>query len=57
LSRENWGPVIQINGIMLAGRDILVWNVKTLIYYNYIFISPPNMTDESAGVEIVGWYK
>jgi Tfp pilus assembly protein PilX len=57
LSRENWGPVIQINGIMLAGRDILIWNVKTLIYYNYVFISPPNMTEESAGVEIVGWYK
>ena len=57
LSRENWGPVIQIDGLLLAGRDILIWNVKTIIYYNYVFIAPPNMTEESGGVEVVSWNK
>jgi cytoskeletal protein CcmA (bactofilin family) len=55
ISRENWGPTIQVNGILLAGRDILIWNVKTHIYYTYVYITPPNMTEESAGVDVVSW--
>ncbi|MGB2598912.1 MAG: hypothetical protein WBB86_08620 [Candidatus Omnitrophota bacterium] len=55
LSRENWGPVIQVNGLILAGRDILIWNVKTYINYTYDYILPPNMTEESAGVDVVSW--
>jgi hypothetical protein len=34
---------IDINGIMLAGRNIDMWNFITLIDYNYIYVSPSDM--------------
>ncbi|RKY42977.1 MAG: hypothetical protein DRP85_01225 [Candidatus Makaraimicrobium thalassicum] len=48
---------IDINGIMLAREDILMWNVITSILYNYIHITPSDMMGENGEdlFELVSW--
>jgi hypothetical protein len=51
------GADIAINGIMMAGRDIYMWNFLTLIDYNYIETHPIDMGEESEGQSfgIISW--
>lgn len=44
---------IDINGIILAGRDITMWNFITLIDYDYVSITP----DIEESFEVVSWNK
>ncbi|MBD3426172.1 MAG: hypothetical protein GF409_02955 [Candidatus Omnitrophica bacterium] len=37
---------IDINGIMMARRDIVMWNFITLIDYTYAYVSPSDMLGE-----------
>jgi cytoskeletal protein CcmA (bactofilin family) len=43
--------VIDVNGIMLAGRNISMWNFITIIDYNYVPISP----DIAENFQVVSW--
>ena len=54
-SPSNWGAEVTVNGIMLAMRDITMWNFRTDINYTHVYILPPDMTDESSGLHIVSW--
>lgn len=38
---------IEINGLMLAGRNITFWDVATIINYNYVPVFPVDMMDEN----------
>jgi hypothetical protein len=42
---------IDINGIILAGRDITMWNFITLIDYDYVSLTP----DMEESFEVVSW--
>jgi cytoskeletal protein CcmA (bactofilin family) len=44
---------IDVNGIMLAGRDIRMWNFITIIDYNYVSMSP----DIEETFSVVSWNK
>ena len=44
---------IEVNGIMLAGRDIRMWNFITIIDYNYVDMSP----DIEETFSVVSWNK
>ncbi len=55
LTYEQWGPVVNITGSMIAMRDVNMWNVRTHLYYVHKYIVPPDMTDESSGISVVGW--
>ena len=37
---------IEINGTLLARRDIDMWNFLTMIEYNYVYVAPPGITGE-----------
>ncbi|HNX91219.1 MAG TPA: hypothetical protein PKG81_05140, partial [Candidatus Omnitrophota bacterium] len=39
--------IIDINGIMLAGRNIDMWDLITFITYDYVFVAPSDMLDEN----------
>ncbi|MBL7072272.1 MAG: hypothetical protein ISS33_00675 [Candidatus Omnitrophica bacterium] len=51
------GAEIDINGTMLAGRDIRMWNVLTLIDYNYVHILPEDLMgpDGENSFRLVSW--
>jgi len=48
---------IDINGIMLARRNIAMWNFLTLIDYTYVFIAPSDLLgpDGEDTFELVSW--
>lgn len=48
---------IDINGTMLAGRDIRMWNVWTLINYNYVSMMPEDLMgpDGENSFNLVSW--
>ncbi len=48
---------IEVNGIMLARRDITMWNFITTINYNYVYITPSDMMDENgeAPFKLISW--
>jgi hypothetical protein len=48
---------IEVSGIMLARRNINMWNYKTFIDYNHINTYPSDMEEEPEGIpfRIVGW--
>jgi len=48
---------IDINGTMLAGRDIRMWNVWTLIDYNYVHMMPEDLMgpDGENSFRLVSW--
>jgi len=50
---------ININGTMLAGRDISMWNVLTLIQYNYIPMAPVDLMgpDGESSFSLKSWNK
>ncbi len=48
-------PVVRVKGIMLAKRNIDMFNVKTDLAYTYTYIYPLFMTDETSGVRVVSW--
>jgi len=50
---------LEVNGILLAGRNIDMWNVITYITYNYVPMSPEDMAGESGEelFKIVSWNK
>ncbi|MDD4012597.1 MAG: hypothetical protein PHW14_00185 [Candidatus Omnitrophica bacterium] len=52
---QGWGPSVKINGIMLARRDISMWNFRTEIDYHHIYMVPEHMTEESSGFEVVSY--
>jgi hypothetical protein len=43
------GADIDVNGIMMAGRDIFLWNFLTYIDYNHVETSPMDMGEEEEG--------
>ncbi|MFQ5952877.1 MAG: hypothetical protein ACE5JK_05685 [Candidatus Omnitrophota bacterium] len=51
------GADIDVNGIMMAGRDIYLWNFLTLIDYNYIETNPIDMGEEEEGQSfgVISW--
>lgn len=50
------GANIDVNGVMLAKRDISMWNLLTYIDYNYIATTPSDMGDEDAQLfGIISW--
>jgi len=50
------GADIEINGVMLARRDIYMWNFLTTIDYNYLSTSPADMGDKiTQPFGIVSW--
>ncbi len=53
------GADIDVNGIMMAGRDIYLWNFLTLIDYNYVETHPIDMGEEEEGqsFRILSWNK
>ena len=53
ITRENRGAAVEINGTMLASRDISMWNFKTVIKYTHVYITPPDIEEE--GVSVVSW--
>jgi len=48
---------IEINGLMLARRDIDMWNFLTRIDYNYVYVAPSDMMDEDGErtFQLVSW--
>ena len=54
-THEHWGAEVSINGTMLAKRDVQMWNFRTEIDYNHIYIYPIDMTDESSGFDVISW--
>ncbi|MGB2600461.1 MAG: hypothetical protein WBD00_05405 [Candidatus Omnitrophota bacterium] len=54
-THEHWGAEVSINGTMLAKRDVQMWNFRTEIDYNHIYIYPIDMTDESSGFNVISW--
>ena len=54
-THENWGPVIDINGSMIAEGDITMWNEKAIIHYTHVKQAPLDMTEESGTVSVVSW--
>jgi len=48
---------IDINGTMLAGRDIRMWNVLTLIDYNYVYMMPEDLMgpDGENSFRLISW--
>jgi hypothetical protein len=50
---------IEINGLMLAGRDVVFWDLATIINYNYVPVFPVDMMDENgeAMFQVVSWNK
>ena len=48
---------IAVNGVMLARRNISMWNYRTHIDYNYVNTYPSDMEEEPEGIpfEIIGW--
>jgi hypothetical protein len=48
---------VDINGIMMAGRDIYFWNFLTRIDYNYVETHPIDMGEEQEGQSfgIISW--
>jgi len=54
-THEHWGAEVVINGIMLAKRNITMWNFRTDIDYSYVYILPPDMTEESSGFRVISW--
>lgn len=48
---------VDINGIMLAERDISFWEVSTIVIYRYILTYPSDLigTSETEKVEIISW--
>lgn len=54
-TRENWGADVEINGCMLASRDIRMWNFRTSVNYNHVYILPPDMAAEMSGFSVVSW--
>ena len=54
-THEQWGAAVAINGIMLAKRNISMWNFRTDIDYAYVYILPPDMTEESSGFRVISW--
>jgi hypothetical protein len=48
---------IEINGLMLAGRDIAFWDLLTLIKYNYLKTAPVDMLDSNgeAMFQVLSW--
>jgi hypothetical protein len=54
-THENWGADVSINGTMLARRNVQMWNFRTEIDYNHIYIYPIDMADESSGLSVVSW--
>jgi hypothetical protein len=51
------GADIDVNGIIMAGRNIFIWNFLTLITYNHIETSPTDMGEEEEGhsFRILSW--
>ncbi|MFA6635733.1 MAG: hypothetical protein WCV56_01290 [Candidatus Omnitrophota bacterium] len=49
--------VLEVNGILLAGRDVNMWNVVTRIVYTYVPMSPADMFGEEGTdvFEVVAW--
>jgi len=58
VSLEN-DAVIDINGSVLAGRDLYMWAVWTIIAYDYIKMSPRDMLDAEGNdlLRVVSWNK
>ncbi|MBU0571571.1 MAG: hypothetical protein KJ995_03365 [Candidatus Omnitrophica bacterium] len=56
-THENWGPIIDISGSMIAEGDITMWNEKAIIYYNHVKQAPLDMTEESGTASVVSWNK
>jgi len=52
-SRDHWGPEITVNGCMLAGRNIDIWNDKSELDYTHIYIEPEMM--EEGNFSVVSW--
>jgi len=50
---------IEINGILLAKRDSVMWNFITLIDYNYVYLSPSDMLGEDGEdvFKVTSWNK
>jgi hypothetical protein len=48
---------VEVNGVMLARRNINMWNYRTFIDYNYVNTYPSDMEEEPEGIpfDIVGW--
>ncbi|MDD4956695.1 MAG: hypothetical protein PHQ61_03510 [Candidatus Omnitrophica bacterium] len=44
--------IIDVNGALVAGRDIYMWSVIAYISYNYVSVSPMNMENQ---VYIASW--
>ncbi|MBD3295791.1 MAG: hypothetical protein GF392_00295 [Candidatus Omnitrophica bacterium] len=57
ITSRQLGADIDINGILLAKRNIDMWNFLTYIDYNYVFISPGDMMSEEgeSTFELVSW--
>ena len=50
---------IEINGLMLAGRNISFWDLATIINYQYVPVFPVDMMDENgeAMFQVISWNK
>ncbi|MDD5633924.1 MAG: pilus assembly PilX N-terminal domain-containing protein [Candidatus Omnitrophica bacterium] len=48
---------LEINGLMLARRNIDMWNVLTNISYDYVRVTPGDMTDEAGAkpFRVISW--
>ncbi|MEA3488826.1 MAG: hypothetical protein U9R44_00585 [Candidatus Omnitrophota bacterium] len=42
---EDWGAEVVINGVLIAKRDIRMWNFKTEITYAHVYILPPDLIE------------
>lgn len=48
-------PQLAVNGILLALRNIDMWNFKTFIDFRHVYMIPDYMTEESTGFVIVSY--
>ena len=53
-THEKWGATVTVNGCMLAGRDIRMWNTRTELDYNHVYIKPDSI---EGGFSILSWNK
>jgi len=42
-THENWGAQVFVNGVMIAKRNITMWNFRTEIDYTHVYILPPDV--------------
>jgi len=54
-SHQN-GATLEINGTMIARRNVNMWNVRTTMIYTHVLIFPPDM-EGAEGIRVVSWNK